>query len=100
MDVILFDVDYLVDDVLKETFNYQTRQRMEDNMTYGTYHRPAQRHPIKRELAAMIEYKDINFGEDTDFAKRIEPLLKTSKKIEKSLYRFRFSKKTSATCQK
>lgn len=52
-----------------------------------TYHRtPFFKTPIKTELCVQTGVKDLRFGEDHDFAKRIYPLLKTETFINKEMY--------------
>jgi hypothetical protein len=47
---------------------------------------PYHRTPINREKALRVGFKNINFGEDIDFSKRIRPLLKREKFINDVMY--------------
>lgn len=51
--------------------------------------------PIKRELALKIGFKDIRFGEDYDYAKRLKEsvLIKTEVYIHKDMYHYKYIKK-------
>lgn len=46
--------------------------------------------PIKTELCLQTGVKDMRFGEDHDFAKRIYPLLKSEVLIPEYLYEYRY----------
>src|SRR5271170_1238763 len=68
------------------------------------YRTPNHLCPVRRELALQVGFKPINCGEDTDFAARLYPLLKTEAPINESgtekrkvLYIYRFSPTHTAT---
>lgn len=46
--------------------------------------------PIRREIALAVGYKDLNSGEDLDFARRVYPLLKTEERVDGTLYKYFF----------
>jgi len=52
---------------------------------------------VKRELALSVGFPLINVREDSDYAKRLRPLLRTQTFIEKVLYYYNFSHKISET---
>jgi glycosyltransferase involved in cell wall biosynthesis len=54
---------------------------------------PYQKSPIKKEICLNISYKDMRFGEDYDFSKRLKEsnLIKTEVFIPKVLYYYRYS---------
>ena len=56
---------------------------------------PNHRMCIKRDIALQVPYKDISFGEDTDFAIRVNKLLNSQAKIDKVLYYYDYNEKTS-----
>ncbi len=61
--------------------------------------------PVRRDLAIQVGFKAVNCGEDTDYARRLYPLLKTQAEIaatdgtgeKKTLYHYRFSPTGTAT---
>jgi len=55
---------------------------------------------VKRELALQVPFKEINFGEDADYAKRLKPLLKSEHSIHKVLYHYDYNSKTTETQRK
>jgi hypothetical protein len=52
----------------------------------GFQRTPSHINPIKRELALKVGFNKISHGEDHDFSKRIQPLLKTEVFISQPLY--------------
>jgi len=48
---------------------------------------------VKTELAKQIPFKAVNFGEDSDYAKRLLPLLKTQERINETLYNYLYNDK-------
>lgn len=52
---------------------------------------------VKREHAIATGFKEVNFGEDSDYAKRLKPLLKTETQINRILYNYMYDSRTSET---
>ena len=52
---------------------------------------------IKKELALKVGFKQMNFGEDVDFATKLRPLIGSQCVIEKVLYNYNFSHRISET---
>lgn len=73
----------------KKRFIHSLRYKewFEDENAY--YRCPNHLNPIKRELALAVGFRNISQGEDHDFSKRIQPLLKTEIFIPKPLYFYR-----------
>jgi glycosyltransferase involved in cell wall biosynthesis len=63
------------------------KEWFEDENAY--YRCPNHLNPIRREHALAVGFKNISQGEDHDFSKRIQPLLKTEIFIPKPLYFYR-----------
>lgn len=60
------------------------------------YHRtPFCKDPIRTELARQVGFKDMRYGEDHDFAKRLYPLLKTEVFIDEIMYIYNQPKRLS-----
>ena len=49
--------------------------------------------PVKRELALKAGFKDLRYGEDMDYAKRLNPLLKKEYFIDSDLFHYKYSNK-------
>lgn len=47
--------------------------------------------PVKRELALKAGFKDLRYGEDMDYAKRLNPLLTKEYFIDADLFHYRYS---------
>jgi GT2 family glycosyltransferase len=63
-----------------------------DHEKNGTYYRlPNHLCPVRRELARRTRFREINRGEDSDYAARLRPLLRTQARIAKTLYFYQFS---------
>lgn len=52
---------------------------------------------VRTELARAVGFPEQNFGEDTDYAQRLRPLLKTQVRIPKILYFYQYSPEASET---
>jgi hypothetical protein len=59
------------------------------NNPYTLHRTPNHLNPIRRELALQTGFRAWNTGEDTDYAVRVRPLLKTERFIDKVLYTYR-----------
>lgn len=60
---------------------------------YDYVRTPYQKTPIRRDIALKIGYKDMRFGEDYDYSKRLKQsgLIKTETYIPKVLYFYRYA---------
>lgn len=52
---------------------------------------------IKTDILKKLDFKEVNFGEDADFAKRLKNFAKTEAIIPRVLYYYNFSHQTSLT---
>lgn len=60
----------------------------------GVYWRmPNHLNAIRRELALQAGFPEKSFGEDHDFSKRVQPLLKTQGDIAQTIYYYRYRSK-------
>jgi hypothetical protein len=50
--------------------------------------------PVKRSLALQAGFKDMRFGEDMDYASRLNPLLKKEYFIDEILFHYRYNSST------
>lgn len=67
-----------------------------DFNTEETYHRlPNHIMCVRRELAEQVLFKPILYGEDSDYSKRLKPLLKTEFRINKKLYFYDYNIETT-----
>lgn len=83
--------------------NGKNQRRFEHYIQYGNYFTlnqiycrpPNHLNPIRREIAQEFEFKEINMGEDTDWAMRIckSGKLETETRIGKPIYHYRYQTK-------
>lgn len=93
MDVIVFDA-FRYDKGVKDRLAKYGIEYKRDSNTKDVYYRiPNHLMPVKRELALQAPFKEINFGEDADYAKRLLPLLKTQIRIDDTLYFYMYNPK-------
>ena len=59
------------------------------------YRTPNHISPVRRELALQVGFKEISFGEDYDYSKRLLPLLKTEVKVPGNIYLYDYYDKTN-----
>jgi len=70
-----------------------------EDRTQGKFYYRAPNHlmVIRKGIAERIKFKDISFGEDADFAKRIKPHLKKQERIFDVLYHYLFDSEKTET---
>lgn len=52
---------------------------------------------VKRDIVLRVKFPELMWGEDTDYANRLHPLLKTETKINRVLYYYDYNPDTSET---
>jgi hypothetical protein len=52
---------------------------------------------FKREIALHVPYPNVSFGEDSDFAKKVLPFIRTQERIDKVLYHYLFTNQSTST---
>lgn len=97
-DCVGFVLMYYEDGRLKGRAVHSLRyQRYADRRLPGKgmyYERtPNHLNPIRREIALQVRFPESNRGEDTSFAQRIRPLLKSESFIDCPLYRYYYRRK-------
>lgn len=94
-DVITFCGEYI-----EHTTQYFTISRMHKrNYTEGMtiYRLPNHLCPIKREIALQCLFTDKNYGEDSDYAERINTLIQSEYHIQEKLYYYLYNDALSQT---
>lgn len=77
---------------------YYSKDYHGDHNDPGAYYRlPNHLMCVKREIALQVKFPLLGFGEDSDYAKRLKPLLKTEHNINKTLYFYDFNSQTTET---
>jgi glycosyltransferase involved in cell wall biosynthesis len=95
-DVITFCGDY-VENNLRTAFSISMVHRGNYNHTNIFYRLPNHLCPVKREIALSCQFTDKNFGEDSDYAERINKHLKNEFHIQDKLYFYMYDSNTSQT---
>ncbi|MGC9260012.1 MAG: glycosyltransferase [Phycisphaerae bacterium] len=104
-DCVVFAGRLEVDGVYAGPFDYSIAHKKYHQIGNTYFRTPNHLCPVKRELALQVGFKAINCGEDTDYAQRLYPLLKSEisipdpqhPKSRKTLYYYRFSPTGTAT---
>lgn len=92
-DVIVFDAFRYSGGVKDRLVKYGIEYKFDSNTSQCYYRIPNHLMCVKTELAKQVLFKQVNFGEDSDYAKRLLPLLKTQERINKILYSYLYERK-------
>jgi|694.fasta_scaffold64012_5 glycosyltransferase involved in cell wall biosynthesis len=95
-DVITFCGDY-VENTVVTPFSISMVHRGNFNHPNIFYRLPNHLCPVKREIALSSQFTDKNFGEDSDYAERINKQLKNEFHIQDKLYFYMYNEATSQT---
>lgn len=75
---------------------YYSKDYKEDYNKAESYHRlPNHIMAVKRELAMLTPFKPVLYGEDSDYSKRLLPMLKTQHCINETLYFYDYNIQTT-----
>ncbi len=104
-DCIVFAGRLEVDGVYAGPFDYSITHKKYYQRGNQYFRTPNHLCPVKRELALRVGFKSMKCGEDTDYAQRLYPMLKSEASIadqlnpanRKTLYTYRFSPGGTAT---
>jgi glycosyltransferase involved in cell wall biosynthesis len=95
-DVITFCGDY-VENTVVTPFSISMVHRGNFNHPNLFYRLPNHLCPVKREIALSCQFTDKNFGEDSDYAERINKYIKNEFHIQDKLYFYMYNEATSQT---
>lgn len=96
-DCICFFAKYYNNSAPPVPVEYDINISKDYGSTQKYYRMPNHLMCVKRELALQARFPEKTFGEDSEFAKRLYPLLKTQTKISDYLYHYHFNSKTTET---
>lgn len=98
-DVIVFDVWVTINGqqgkICKYGVEYQHKNEVE-----GYYRLPNHLMVHKKENVSAIRFKEINFGEDDEWAARVKPTITSQQRIKRTLYFYEYSSITSRSNNK
>jgi len=95
-DVITFCGDYVAN-TIRTPFSISMVHRGNFNEPNMFYRLPNHLCPVKREIALSSMFTDKNFGEDSDYAERINKHIKNEFHIQDKLYFYMYNESTSQT---
>ncbi len=99
VDMINFIVDVSLNDGPYKPCHYSIANSFDFNTDSGYFRLPNHIMCVKRELALQVKYKDILYGEDSDYSKRLAPLIKTELNLSETLYYYNYNQSTTETQQ-
>ncbi len=94
-DVITFCGEYIEHQTQFFSISKVHRQNYSDSN--GIYRLPNHLCPVKREIALQSMFTDKNFGEDSDYAERINTLIQSEFHIKEKLYYYLYNSVNSQT---
>lgn len=95
IDVITFIASVSINGEQPKPCHYSPSYEADFNKP-DSYHRlPNHIMCIRRELAEIVRFKPILYGEDSDYSKRLKPLIETEFHIEKTLYFYDYNIETT-----
>ena len=95
-DVITFCGDY-VENTIRTAFSISMVHRGNYNHPDIFYRLPNHLCPVKRQIALSCQFTDKNFGEDSDYAEKINQHIKNEFHIQDKLYFYMYDSNTSQT---
>jgi glycosyltransferase involved in cell wall biosynthesis len=95
-DVITFCGDYMENSIRTE-FSISMVHRGNFNHPNMFYRLPNHLCPVKREIALSCQFTDKNYGEDSDYAEKINNYIKNEFHIQDKLYFYMYDSNTSQT---
>jgi len=96
-DIICFEVMRFDRGIQDRVAKYSITYSGDSNTPRKYFRLPNHLMCVKREYAVATKFPEINFGEDSDYAKRLKPLLKTEVQIGKVLYNYLYDSRSSKT---
>ena len=97
-DCVVFQGEFRQDGGPMQIFDFDLKYQVYHNPPGGPYQRtPNHLCPVRRDLALRVGFKDQNCSEDSDYSRRLRPLLRTqavcydSVSVKKTLYYYDFS---------
>ena len=100
IDAITFDVSVSIDGSARKPCYYSKDYKKDYNTPKAYYRIPNHLMCVKRSIAQKVRFKSMQCGEDTDYAKRMLPLLHTEYHINKTLYYYDFSSQSTEAQKK
>jgi glycosyltransferase involved in cell wall biosynthesis len=97
VDVINFIVNVSLNNEPYKPCHYSYKFGHDYNTNNAYFRLPNHIMCVKRELALKVRYNNIKYGEDSDYSKRLFPLIKSEHNINNVLYFYNFLQNESET---
>jgi len=95
-DAICFNAEVTINGSYPRLCDYSIKHKKDHNS--DKYYRiPNHICCVKRSVGLKVEFKDIMFGEDADYSKKLLPHIKSEHKIDKVIYYYEYNQATSET---
>lgn len=94
-DIITFPVMVSLNGEPAKPCYYSKDYEKDFNRPDSYYRLPNHIMAVKRELAQMVPFKPVLYGEDSDYSKRLRPFLKTQHTIKETLYFYDYNLQTT-----
>jgi len=97
VDVITFIVNVSINGGKYKPCHYSLTYNNDYNTDEAYFRLPKHICAVKKKLALQTKYKALTFGEDSDYSKRLKPILKSELIINEVLYNYNYNIKTTTT---
>lgn len=96
-DVIVFDAVRYHNGALDRQVIYGTEFRKDYSNRTAHFRIPNHLMPVKRSISSRVMFPDVSFGEDSEWARKLLPNLKTQYRVKECLYEYWYDDKITAT---
>lgn len=98
-DCVVFDAMRYVNGIRDKQVKYGVEYTKDFHDSKYYYRLPNHLMVFKKEIVLPVAYKDISFGEDSDFAQRVRRYILRQERIDKVLYHYLFTQQSTSTVQ-
>ena len=96
-DAIVFLAEVSINGDTPKVCHYSKDYDRDFNDNSNYYRLPNHICAVKKEIAEMVQFPSVLYGEDSGYSKKLKPLLKTETKINEVLYYYDFNSETTET---
>lgn len=96
-DAIVFLAEVSVNGDTPKICHYSRDYEKDHNDSNNYYRLPNHICAVKKEIAEMVQFPSVLYGEDSGYSKKLKPLLKSETKINEILYYYDFNSETTET---
>lgn len=96
-DVIVFDAIRYHNGALDRQVIYGTEFKKDYSTRTAHFRIPNHLMPVKRSITSRVMFPDVSFGEDSEWARKLLPNLKTQQRIKECMYEYWYDDKITQT---